>query len=206
MALPRRHPDHRTERNAHADSFSAVSACDACPSFPGSHGTAHESETPACETDSEHSGSVGCRRLFLGFQFGTRPWARRDWTWTGLRSLPGAGLGRGVGAPHLFRTFAVHGQPESGRTRPVAQHWQVDAAHGTITIPLYKGTVKGTPKTIWYILTDVSDQGVAQELGLNFSAKLDFDATTLQELATWTRTETSSSIKARSISPRNVTS
>jgi hypothetical protein len=50
----------------------------------------------------------------------------------------------------------------------------VDAAHGTITIPLYKGSLKGTNKNIWYILTDVSNQGVAQELGLNFSAKLNF--------------------------------
>ncbi len=52
----------------------------------------------------------------------------------------------------------------------------VDAAHGTITIPLYKGSLKGTNQTVWYILTDVSDQGVAQELGLNFSAKLNFAA------------------------------
>jgi hypothetical protein len=51
---------------------------------------------------------------------------------------------------------------------------KVDAAQGTITIPLYKGSLKGTKKTVWYILTDVSDQGVAQELGLNFSAKLSF--------------------------------
>src|SRR5260370_16000985 len=51
---------------------------------------------------------------------------------------------------------------------------QVDAANGTITIPLYKGSLKGTNKTIWYILTDVSDQGVAQDMGLNFSAKLSF--------------------------------
>ena len=51
---------------------------------------------------------------------------------------------------------------------------QVDAIAGTITIPLYKGTVKSTGKTAWYILTDVSDQGVAEELGLNFSAKLNF--------------------------------
>ena len=50
----------------------------------------------------------------------------------------------------------------------------VDAAHGTVTLPLYKGTLKGTKKTIWYILTDVSDQGIANELGLNFSAKLGF--------------------------------
>ncbi len=52
----------------------------------------------------------------------------------------------------------------------------VDAAHGTITIPLYKGSLKGTNQTIWYILTDVSNQGVAEELGLNFSAKLNFAA------------------------------
>jgi hypothetical protein len=51
---------------------------------------------------------------------------------------------------------------------------QVDATAGTITIPLYKGSVKSTGQTAWYILTDVSDQGVAQELGLNFSAKLSF--------------------------------
>src|SRR6202012_5187923 len=51
---------------------------------------------------------------------------------------------------------------------------QVDATAGTITIPLYKGSVKSTGKTAWYILTDVSDEGVAQELGLNFSAKLNF--------------------------------
>jgi hypothetical protein len=50
----------------------------------------------------------------------------------------------------------------------------VDAAHGTITIPLYKGSLKGTKQTVWYILTDVSNEGVAQELGLNFSAKLNF--------------------------------
>jgi hypothetical protein len=53
----------------------------------------------------------------------------------------------------------------------------VNAANGTITLPLYKGTLKGTNKTIWYILTDVSDQGIANELGLNFSAKLGFAET-----------------------------
>jgi hypothetical protein len=51
---------------------------------------------------------------------------------------------------------------------------KVDATNGTITIPLYKGTLKGTNKSIWYILTDVSDQGIANELGLNYSAKLGF--------------------------------
>ena len=50
----------------------------------------------------------------------------------------------------------------------------IDTAKGTITVPLYKGSLKGTNKTIWYILTDTSNQGVAAELGLNFSAKLNF--------------------------------
>jgi hypothetical protein len=51
----------------------------------------------------------------------------------------------------------------------------VDAAHGTITLPLYKGQMKnGTP--VWYILTDVDDAEVATFLGLNFSAKMSFMA------------------------------
>jgi hypothetical protein len=50
----------------------------------------------------------------------------------------------------------------------------VDAKHGTITIPLYKGRLAGTNKAIWYILTDVDNSAVAAELGLNFSTKLTF--------------------------------
>jgi hypothetical protein len=50
----------------------------------------------------------------------------------------------------------------------------IDVANGTITIPLYKGSLKGTKKNVWYVLTDVSNQGIAAELGLNFSAKLNF--------------------------------
>jgi hypothetical protein len=51
----------------------------------------------------------------------------------------------------------------------------VDAAAGTITIPLYLGHL-ATGQNVWYILSDVSDSGVADELGLNFSAKLAFAA------------------------------
>ncbi len=50
----------------------------------------------------------------------------------------------------------------------------VDAAHGTIILPLYLGHMKGSKKNVWYILTDVDDPNVAAELGLNFSAKLTF--------------------------------
>src|ERR1700692_2986199 len=52
----------------------------------------------------------------------------------------------------------------------------VNVAAGTITIPLYLGHMKDG-RNVWYILTDVSDSDVADELGLNFSAKLTFAAT-----------------------------
>ncbi len=52
----------------------------------------------------------------------------------------------------------------------------VDTAKGTLTLPLYKGYLKGTKTPIWYILTDVSDPDLATELGLNFSTKLKFAA------------------------------
>lgn len=51
----------------------------------------------------------------------------------------------------------------------------VDAVHGTITLPLYRGMMKnGTP--VWFILTDVDNADVATLLGLNFSAKMAFMA------------------------------
>src|SRR6266404_5657882 len=52
----------------------------------------------------------------------------------------------------------------------------VDAAHGTITLPLYQGKLAGSNKNVWYILTDVSDSNVAAALGLNFSTKLQFSS------------------------------
>ena len=52
----------------------------------------------------------------------------------------------------------------------------IDAAKGTITLPLYKGSISGNHKSVWYVLTDVDDQGVATLLGLNYSAKLAYTA------------------------------
>src|SRR6201981_1111954 len=51
---------------------------------------------------------------------------------------------------------------------------QLDAINGRIPLPLYEGYIPGTKIPVWYILTDVSDQGQAASLGLNFSAKLEF--------------------------------
>ena len=51
---------------------------------------------------------------------------------------------------------------------------KLDLEKGVITLPLYKGLVASTGKTIYYILTDTSDKGIADGLGLNYSAKLKF--------------------------------
>jgi hypothetical protein len=53
---------------------------------------------------------------------------------------------------------------------------QVDLAKGTVTLPLYRGSMAGSGKVVWYILTEASDPEVALLLGLNFSAKLNFAA------------------------------
>jgi hypothetical protein len=58
----------------------------------------------------------------------------------------------------------------------------IDLAAGTITLPLYRGTVKSTGKPVWYVLTDTSDQGNAEGLGINFSAKLAYVAGTFQDV------------------------
>jgi hypothetical protein len=51
----------------------------------------------------------------------------------------------------------------------------IDTTTGTVTIPLYLGHLTDG-RNVWYILTDVSDAGIAAELGLNFSAKMAFMA------------------------------
>jgi hypothetical protein len=51
---------------------------------------------------------------------------------------------------------------------------QLDITKGTVTLPLYRGTMAGNGKNVWYILTETSDPEIASLLGLNFSAKLNF--------------------------------
>ncbi|MDX1614856.1 MAG: hypothetical protein R3300_11140 [Candidatus Promineifilaceae bacterium] len=50
---------------------------------------------------------------------------------------------------------------------------EVDLDAGTITLPLYEGALKsGEP--VWYVLTDTTDKGNAEALGLNWSPKLGY--------------------------------
>ena len=47
---------------------------------------------------------------------------------------------------------------------------QVNLTRRFVRLPLHRGTFNGV--TYWYVLTDVSDETLAKQLGLNFSAKL----------------------------------
>jgi len=47
---------------------------------------------------------------------------------------------------------------------------RADLIKGIATLPLYKGTYNGA--TVWYVITDVSDANLAQELGLNHAPRL----------------------------------
>jgi hypothetical protein len=52
---------------------------------------------------------------------------------------------------------------------------QVDLSKETVRLPLYKGVAyKGTPnqETVWYVLLDASDVGLAHDLGVNYAPKL----------------------------------
>ncbi len=53
---------------------------------------------------------------------------------------------------------------------------ELDIDDGTITMPLYRGSMRDG-RSVWYILTDTTDEGNARGLGLNFSAKLTFGDT-----------------------------
>jgi hypothetical protein len=52
---------------------------------------------------------------------------------------------------------------------------QVDLSNETVRLPIYKGIAyKGTAKqeTVWYVLMDASDAGLAHDLGVNYAPKL----------------------------------
>mmetsp|Transcript_19342 Transcript_19342/g.31677 ORF Transcript_19342/g.31677 Transcript_19342/m.31677 type:complete len:388 (-) Transcript_19342:120-1283(-) len=50
---------------------------------------------------------------------------------------------------------------------------KVDDVTGTVTLPLYRGALR-SGETVWYIVTDTTDLGIAQSLGLNYSPKIGF--------------------------------
>jgi hypothetical protein len=53
----------------------------------------------------------------------------------------------------------------------ILQAAKVDLGQNTVTLPLYKGQLEDG-RSVWYVLTDVSDEGVARQTGLNYAPKL----------------------------------
>src|SRR5512146_1558840 len=47
---------------------------------------------------------------------------------------------------------------------------QVDLSKETVRLPLYKGQANG--QTVWFVLLDASDEGLADDLGVNYAPKL----------------------------------
>src|ERR687885_527724 len=52
----------------------------------------------------------------------------------------------------------------------------LNMTESTITLPLYQGHIRGSGERVWYILTDTTDKGNADALGLNWSPKLAYSA------------------------------
>lgn len=66
-------------------------------------------------------------------------------------------------------TDAIRGDlPASKLTMQSVQ--SVDLDKDIATLPLYRGKVNGT--TVWYVITDVSDENLAREMGINFAPRL----------------------------------
>lgn len=63
---------------------------------------------------------------------------------------------------------------------------KLDRRAATIELPLYKGRVRSTNQTVWYILTDSTDRENATALGLNFSAKMVYSAVSQNAVRTAT--------------------
>src|SRR5262245_28798018 len=47
---------------------------------------------------------------------------------------------------------------------------QIDLSKESVRLPLYKGDANG--QTVWFVLLDASDSGLANDLGINFAPKL----------------------------------
>lgn len=68
-------------------------------------------------------------------------------------------------------TFAPRGDKVLDKKKVILQSaLGVDLTHNSVTMPLHKGEFNG--KTVWYILTESSDFGLAHDLNVNFSPKL----------------------------------
>lgn len=125
----------------------------------------------------QHSISHGRRRNFvrIGLATGLGLVATPMFAFPEIAPAP-ASIGADVPVTY-FGPAPSSVEPELIGPHQLLTAGQVDLAAGTVKLPLYKGHMKGNDKSVWYILTDTSDQGQAAALGINYSAKLQYAAT-----------------------------
>jgi hypothetical protein len=63
-------------------------------------------------------------------------------------------------------------EPELVGPLQLLRSGEIDLEAGTITLPLYRGSMLETGENVWYVLTDTTDEVNAAALGLNLSSKL----------------------------------
>lgn len=61
--------------------------------------------------------------------------------------------------------------PYAYESKQILKSAIIDEEASTVTLPLYRGQMRDG-RTVWYVLTDVSDPGIAEAAGLNYSPKL----------------------------------
>jgi hypothetical protein len=79
---------------------------------------------------------------------------------------PGKKLGQNAAAKGLGQLSGL--LPRDNLT--LGSALQVDLSKETVRLPLYPGKADG--ETVWYVLMDASDEGLADDLGVNFAPKL----------------------------------
>jgi hypothetical protein len=92
-------------------------------------------------------------------------------------ALGGAGFAAGPAVAQAENDGSVTAQglgPQSGLLPrdhlTLESAIQVDLSKETVRLPLYKGKANG--QTVWFVLLDTSDQGLADDLGVNYAPKL----------------------------------
>ncbi len=141
------------------------------------HNTQHEDHAMLLRWDIEHPGQVKLMPTPLP-------------SWDGVSyvdtvALPTARLGDGVGqyGPRLdpvsvWVRDAVIGELDNVRDNPIGDALTIpepDNERGTVTFPLTKGTnvdAEGNETDVWFFLHDVSDEKLADELGLAWAGAL----------------------------------
>ena len=100
----------------------------------------------------------------------------RTFLWLSVAAL----LLTGAGAPVAAQEGGA-GQPASASSQQgdeflaedkltIGSVLDVNLTRSFATLPLYRGTHDGT--SVWYVITDVSDERLAEDLGLNFAPRL----------------------------------